>query len=185
MRWALALLVLTAASCGGSAWIFSATPRATVPVSGAPSPSARFSQAGAPTPPLPAGACTRAGMTNAELIRRWLELAGRGDPAAVRDCFAASYGVSDIIVARWATLGFPSKTTQLHLNEVSNGCDRFTVTAEFPNGNPYAPVQDATAMFFVVGVGLDGDKPRIFGTATAAVRRSPDVTPHAGPPDCR
>lgn len=125
-------------------------------------------------------------MTNAELIRRWLELAGRHDPAAVRDCFAASYGVPDTIVDRWANLGGPSKSVTEHVDgDVSNGCDRFSVTAEFPNGNPYAPVQDANKMFLVVGVGLDGDRPRIFGTATAAVRASPDVTPHAGPPDCR
>ena len=74
----------------------------------------------------------------------------------------------------------------MHLEGIIvNGCDRFTVTAEFPNGNPYAPVQDANTMFLVVGVGLDGDKPRIFGTATGEVQRSPDVSPHAGPPDCR
>lgn len=125
-------------------------------------------------------------MTDPELIQRWLDLAGRRDPAAVRDCFAASYGVPDLIVDRWATLGGLSRASTEHGDgDVSNGCDRFTVTAQFPNGNPYAPVQDATTMFIVVGVGLDGDRPRIFGTATASVRRSPDVTPHVGPPDCR
>jgi hypothetical protein len=70
-------------------------------------------------------------------------------------------------------------------NAVSNGCDRFSVSATFPNGNPYAAVQAPNDMFLVVGVGTDGDRPRIFGTATADVRRSPDVTPHAGRPDCR
>jgi hypothetical protein len=179
VRRALAILSFTAASCG-------------TPVAGpaGPSPSAAIATAVAlvavPTPSLAPGTCTRAGMTNGDLIQRWLALAGRHDAPATRDCFAASYGIPDAIVARWADLGpVTTSTTEHAINAVSNGCDRFSVSATFPNGNPYAPVQSANDMFLVVGVGTDGDRPRIFGTATAAARRSPDVALHAGPPDCR
>lgn len=138
-----------------------------------------------PTPSFPPGTCTRPGIDNINVIQRWLELAGRHDAAAVRDCFAASYGIPDQIVDRWANLGGATSTEISHeVNSVRNGCDLFTVRATFPNGNPYAPVQAPNDMFFVIGVGADGDRPRIFGTATASVRRSPDVTPHVGPPDC-
>ena len=181
VRAALVLLVLAGATCAPRVAL--ATPRVSVaPVviaTGGP-------QAVVPSPSLPPGLCTRAGMTDAQLIQRWLELAGKHDPAAVRDCFAVSYGVPDLVADRWAGMGGPTKVSTRHVEgDIVNGCDRFTVTAEFPYGNPYAPVQDANTMFFVVGVGLDGDKPRIFGTATGEVQRSPDVSPHAGPPDCR
>ena len=173
------ILAFAAASCGGS----------TVGAPASPSQAATaipVLSAGPPPSPFAPGTCTRPGIENSQLIQRWLELAGRHDPAAVRDCFAASYGVPDAIVDRWASLGGPTKSTTEHvMNAVSNGCDRFSVSATFPNGNPYAPVQAANDMFLIVGVGVDGDRPRIFGTATADVRRSPDVTPRTGPPDCR
>ena len=175
------LLILMATSCGSSALTPSATP--------APSPTAALTsgpQVAVPTPSFAPGTCTRPGIGDSDLISRWLELAGRHDAPAVRDCFAASYGVPDVIVDRWANLGQVSKTEVSHaVDAMHNGCDWFGVRATFPNGNPYAPVQDANVMFLFVGVGTDGDRPRIFGTATAVVRQSPDVTPHAGPPDCR
>jgi len=91
-----------------------------------------------------------------------------------------------VIVDRWANLGGISADQVSHTDgAIHNGCDFFGVRATFPNGNPYAGVQAPNDMFLVVGVGPDGDRPRIFGTATAAVRQSPDVTPHVGPPDCR
>jgi hypothetical protein len=182
MRLLIALVVFAAASCGSPAAV-------TVSPSPLPSPVAVLTsgpQFAIPTPSLAPGTCTRPDMTTANLIDRWSELAGKHDRAAVRDCFAASYGVPESIVERWADLGSQSKrTVERVIGAVSNGCERFSVTAEFPNGNPYAPVQSANTMFLVVGVGQDGDRPRIFGTATADIRRSPDVTPHAGPPDCR
>ena len=180
------MLVFAAASCGGSTVGTPSSP-SLVPTTARPSPAAvAVISAGPPPSPFAPGTCTRAGIENELLIRRWLELAGKHDIAAVRDCFAASYGVPDAIVDRWANLGGPSRSTTEHvMNAVSNGCDRFSVSATFPNGNPYAGVQGPNDMFLVVGVGMDGDRPRIFGTATAAVRQSPDVTPHTGPPDCR
>jgi hypothetical protein len=170
-----AVLVFLAVACGTSP--VAAGPSVAIPTS-AP-------QVAVPTPSFAPGACTRAGIDNIDVIHRWLELAGRHDAAAVRDCFAVSYGVPDAIVARWADLGPATSSEVSHgANSIQNGCDFFTVRASFPNGNPYAPVQAPNDMFFVVGIGADGDRPRIFGTATAAVDRSPDVTPHAGPPDC-
>lgn len=181
------MLVFAAASCGGSALTTPASLSATA--TAAPSPTAvatALPQVAFPTPSLATGMCTRPGMTNTDLILRWLELAGKHDAPAVRDCFAASYGVPDAIVTRWAGLGSVTSSQVGHaVTDVSNGCDHFGVRATFPNGNPYAAVQGPTDMFLVVGVGTDGDRPRIFGTATADVQRSPDVTPHTGPPDCR
>ena len=142
-------------------------------------------QVGTPTASPPPGVCTEPGLTNLQLVGRWLDLSGKRDAAGVRDCFAASYGVPDAIVQRWANSGKTNSSIAHGVNEPVNGCDHFGVTADFPDGNPYAPVQDEHRMFLFVGVGMDGDRPRIFGTATAQVNRSPDVTPHAGPPDCR
>ena len=171
-----AVLLFVTAACGAAP--AAASPGIAIPTS-AP-------QVAIPTPSFGPGTCSRPGIENADVIHRWLELAGRHDPAAVRDCFAAAYGVPGPIVDRWADLG-PATSSQVShgANAIHNGCDFFTVRATFPNGNPYAPVQPPNDMFFVVGIGTDGDRPRIFGTATAGVNQSPDVTPHAGPPDCR
>ena len=181
------LVLLLAGACGGSPAVAPGPSAATSP--SVPSPTAHLTsgpQVAVPTPSFAPGTCTRSGISDADLIARWLELAGRQDPAAVRDCFAASYGVPDLIVDRWASLGRVSSTeVSQSVGAIHNGCDWFGVRAAFPNGNPYAPVQDANVMFLFVGVGSDGDRPRIFGTATGVVRASPDVTPHAGPPDCR
>ncbi|MEA2662813.1 MAG: hypothetical protein QOH08_2385 [Chloroflexota bacterium] len=163
-----------------------AGPVSSSPIAVASPVASALPQSAVPTPSLAPGTCTRAGMTNEDVTHRWLELAGRHDAPAVRDCFAASYGIPDQVVARWADLSPVSRSTVEHeINAISNGCDRFSVSATFPNGNPYAPVQSPNEMFLVIGMGTDGDRPRIFGTATATVRRSPDVTPHTGPPDCR
>ena len=181
MRGALACVVFLAAACGGNVAILGASSSPTVTTSVTAGP-----RVAVPTASLQAGTCTRAGMTGWDLIQRWLMLAGQHDPAAVRDCFAPSYGVPDAIVDRWANLGgVTSAQVSYGVDATHNGCDFFTVRATFPGGNPYAPVQAPNDMFFVVGVGADGDRPRIFGTATADISRSPDVTPHAGPPDCQ
>jgi hypothetical protein len=176
-------LVLFVSACGGSP----VGSPATNTVQPSLAVATALPQSAVPTPPFASGTCTRPGIENINVIQRWLELAGRHDPAAVRDCFAASYGaVPDQIVDRWASLGGATASQISHsVNAIRNGCDFYGVSATFPNGNPYAPVQSATQMFFVVGVGADGDRPRIFGTATAGVNQSPDVTPHVGPPDCR
>lgn len=172
--------------CAALLWLTAAC--GTSPVAASPSVAIATAapQVAVPTPSFAPGTCTRPGIDNADVVHRWLELAGRHDAAAVRDCFAMSYGVPDAIVARWADLG-PATASQVShgANAIHNGCDFFTVRATFPNGNPYAPVQAPNDMFFVVGIGADGDRPRILGTATAGGDRSPDVTPHAGPPDCR
>jgi hypothetical protein len=183
MRRLYTLILLMTAACGGA-------PAAAPSTSAPPSPTAVATggpQVAVPTPSFAPGTCTRPGIENINVIQRWLELAGRHDPAAVRDCFAASYGtVPDQIVDRWANLGGATASQISHsVNAIHNGCDFYSVSATFPNGNPYAPVQSANQMFLVVGVGPDGDRPRIFGTATAGVNQSPDVTPHVGPPDCR
>ena len=182
MRRLCTLVVLLAAACGGS---LAAAPSTTTPQSATPVVT-RGPQVAVPTPSFAPGTCTRPGMSDADLLNRWLELAGKRDGPAVRDCFAVSYGVPDQIVDRWANLGPVTGSELSHsVDAVHNGCDWFGVRATFPNGNPYAPVQDANVMFLFVGVGTDGDRPRIFGTATAVARQSPDVTPHVGPPDCR
>lgn len=184
MRTAFALMLFLAGACAGTPATVS-SPIPTPPQS--PTPALTSGpQVAVPTPAFAPGTCTRAGIGNSDLIQRWLELAGKHDPAAVRDCFVPSYGLPDQIVDRWADLGPVSSTEVSHsVDATHNGCDWFGVRATFPNGNPYAPVQDANVMFLFIGVGSDGDRPRIFGTATGIVRQSPDVTPHAGPPDCR
>jgi hypothetical protein len=143
-------------------------------------------QVAIPTASPPPGVCTEAGLTNAQLIHRWLDLAGKHDLAGLRDCFAPSYRFPDTMADRWANLGAATKTEIIHGPPgLINGCDRFGVTADFPSGNPYAPFQDAIRMFLFVSVAADGDRPRIFNVAPSMVAQSPDVTPHAGPPDCR
>jgi len=184
---ALALVVLVAAGCSAPAPVAVTGPPTSIPTNSPAPVLTGGPQVGTPTASPPSGVCTQPGLTNAQLVDRWLDLAGKHDAPAVRDCFAAAYGVvPEGVVQRWADLGPKKDSSVAHgVNEPVNGCDHYAVTADFPNGNPYAPVQDANRMFFVVGVGLDGDRPRIFGTATGQVQRSPDLTPHAGSPDCR
>ncbi len=180
MRFLLGVIALLAVSCASGA-----APVTPTPTNGPMSIQTAAPQISIPTASPPPGVCTEVGISNTQLIGRWLDLAGKHDLAGVRDCFAVSYGLPASIADRWANLGAKTNTSINHsVNNPVNGCDWFSVTAEFPYGNPYAPVQDANKMFLAVGVGMDGDRPRIFGTATAVVQRSPDATPHAGPPDC-
>jgi hypothetical protein len=147
--------------------------RLPLPVQGSPSP----------LPDFPSGACTLPGLTDRQLLDEWIALAGRHDTAAVRDCFAASYPVPDQIVERWANEGVVSAYVVIGPDVVRN-CRWFGVTADFPDGNPYAPVQDATRMFLFVGLEDEGGGPRILGTATAVLRETAGPTPYTGPADC-
>ena len=63
-------------------------------------------------------------------------------------------------------------------------CTWFGVNADFPDGNPYAPVQDPTRMFLAVGIGNDGGVPRIFASGTAIAVPSPENDPSNGMPYC-
>jgi hypothetical protein len=137
-----------------------------------------------PLPDFTSGACTLPGLSDRQLLDEWIALAGRHDVAAVRDCFAASYPVPDQVVDRWANEGVVSAYVVTG-PDVMRNCRWFGVTADFPDGNPYAPVQDATRMFLFIGLGDDGGRPRIFGTATGVAHETAGPTPYTGPPDCR
>jgi hypothetical protein len=148
--------------------------RQPLPVQGSPSP----------LPDFPSGTCTLPGLSDRQLVDEWIALAGRHDLAAVRDCFVPSYPVPDQVVDRWANEGVVSAYVVTG-PEVTRNCRWFGVTADFPDGNPYAPVQDATRMFLFVGLADDAGRPRIFGTATAVARETAGPTPYTGPPLCQ
>ena len=147
------------------------------PLADQPSPS--------PLPDFPPGACTLPGLPDRQLVDHWIALAGRHDMLAVRDCFTASYGVPAPIVDRWANEGLVSAYLVMSPDgTLIRNCRWFGVSADFPDGNPYAPVQDPTRMFLAVGIGNDGGQPRIFATATAIAVPSPENDPNNGMPYC-
>ena len=149
--------------------------REPLPVQGSPSPLPNF----------PAGTCTRPGLSDRQLIDEWIALAGRHDTAAVGDCFVAAYGVPAQIVDRWANEGVVSAySVNPPDGELIRSCRWFGVSADFPDGNPYAPVQDPTRMFLFVGIGNDVGRPRIFATGTAIARPSPENDPNNGMAYC-
>jgi hypothetical protein len=152
-------------------------PQSREPLADQPSPS--------PLPEFPAGTCTLSGLGDRQLVDHWIALAGQHDLAAVRDCFTAAYGVPPQIVDRWANEGLVSAYLVLSPDgSLIRNCRWFAVTADFPDGNPYAPVQDPTRMFLAIGVGNDGGQPRIFATATAIAVPVPENDPNNGMPYC-
>jgi hypothetical protein len=147
------------------------------PLAEQPSPSA--------LPEFPPGTCTLPGLPDRQLVDHWIALAGRHDMLAVRDCFTAAYGVPAPIVDRWANEGQASGyLVQTPDGTLIRNCRWFGVSADFPDGNPYAPVQDPTRMFLAVGIGNDGGAPRIFASATAIAIPSPENDPGNGMPYC-
>jgi len=149
--------------------------REPLPVQGSPSPLPNF----------PAGTCTLPGLSDRQLVDQWIALAGRHDVAAVRDCFTAAYGVPAQIVDRWANEGVVSAyAVNSPDGELIRSCRWFGVSADFPDGNPYAPLQDPTRMLLFVGIGSDAGRPRIFATGTAVARPSPENDPNNGMAYC-
>ena len=164
-----------APSPSGATLTLATQSREPLPAQGSPSP----------LPNVPAGACTLAGLSDRLLIDEWISLAGRHDTAAVRDCFTAAYLVPAQIVDRWANEGVVSAYVVIDPEgDLIRGCRWFGVSADFPDGNPYAPVQDPTRMFLFVGVGNDAGRPRIFATATGIARPSPENDPNNGMAYC-
>ena len=147
------------------------------PLAAQPSPSE--------LPLFPAGACTLPALGDRQLVDHWIAIAGRHDLAAVRDCFTATYTLPSQIADRWANEGQVSAYVVSTPNgDLIRNCRWFAVTADFPAGNPYAPVQDPTRMFLAVGVGNDGGQPRIFATGTAIAIPSPENDPNNGMAYC-
>jgi len=194
-RLALLLAIAVAAGCAGP---IAGGPGATPASTTSPSPTGATLGVAAqsreplpaqgspsPLPNVPAGACTLPGLSDRQLIDEWISLAGRHDGAAVRDCFTATYAVPAPIVDRWANEGVVSAYAVTEpAGDLIRGCRWFGVSADFPDGNPYAPVQDPTRMFLFVAVGNDAGRPRIFATATGIARPSPENDPNNGMAYC-
>jgi len=196
-RLALLLAAIVVAGCGGpaaggpAATLASTTSPSVSPTGGALAVATQSREplpaqgSPSPLPSVPAGACTVPGLGDRQLIDEWIALAGRHDTAAVRDCFTAAYAVPAPIVDRWANEGVVSAYVVIAPEgDLIRGCRWFGVSADFPDGNPYAPVQDPTRMFLFVGVGNDAGRPRIFATATGIARPSPENDPNNGMAYC-
>ena len=134
-------------------------------------------------PTLSRGVCTIPGMTTAQVLDRYLELTTSGDDAAVRDCFAQVWLVRSGPPRAWSSAGPRSRTDIMSVGPFRN-CDYYSVRTDFVNGNPNAPVQSGP-FFAFIGIGPEGDRPRIYQMATAMVSRDLENDPGVGVPYCR
>jgi hypothetical protein len=134
-------------------------------------------------PTLSRGVCTIPGMTTAQVLDRYLELTTSGDDAAVRDCFARSWLTKHGSANAWSSAGPRSRTDITPVGPFRN-CNYYVVRADFVNGNPNAPVQSGAFAQFI-GIGPEGDRPRIYEMATAMVSRELENDPGVAVPYCR
>jgi len=120
----------------------------------------------------------------AQVLDRYLELTTSSDDAAVRDCFARSWVVrSGPPNDAWSSAG-PRSRTDITSVGLFRNCNYYGVRADFVNGNPNAPVQTAAYSMFI-GIGPEGDRPRIYEMATAMVSRDLENDPGVAVPYCR
>lgn len=134
-------------------------------------------------PTLSRGVCTIPGMTTAQVLDRYLDLTTSGDDAAVRDCFARSWLTKHGPPTAWSSAGPRSRTAITSVGPFRN-CNYYSVQADFANGNPNAPTQSGAFSTFI-GIGPEGDRPRIYEMATAMVSRDLENDPGVGVPYCR
>ncbi len=133
---------------------------------------------------LARGTCTAPGMTTAQVLDRFLDLTTSADDAAVRDCFARSWlAKNGPPNARWSSAG-PRSSIAIEPLGPFRSCNWYGVRADFVNGNPNAPVQSGSYNQFI-GIGPEGDRPRIYELATAMVSRDLENDPRVGVAYCR
>jgi hypothetical protein len=132
---------------------------------------------------LPPGRCTSPTTTTRGVIENYLALTTSNDQAAVRDCFAAAYVQRHGVSTAWASAG-PIRNSAITFESQLRGCDWFRVEAEFLGRNPDSTAASSSYLRFI-GVGIDGDSPRIQDQATALVRPEFANDPSIQLPECR
>jgi len=134
-------------------------------------------------PVLARGVCTTPGMTTAQLLDKYLDLTTSSDDAAVRDCFARSWLIKHGLPVAWSAAGPRAANDIMSVGPFRN-CNYYSVRIDFVNGNPYAGVQSGPFSAFI-GIGPEGDRPRIYEMASAMVNLAYENDPGVGVPYCR
>jgi hypothetical protein len=151
MRTLPALLVLVAlllAACTAPANSRTVAPASATAPTVTPTVTATASAPGA-------SRCTSPQTTTRAVVQRYFELAGSGDAAAIRDCFAAPIRQTadfDASMSRWADPANKMTSFDISFIDQAKGCDRYSVNfrgAAGANGAAYS-------------VGPESGTPRIF-----------------------